>query len=557
MSAAITLIAAFYTGAQVRPDFNRPQTFDVQHYVLRVSFDRAKKQVFGDTTVSLKPIKADLKVVELDAVGLSFESVKLEPSGIDLQHTLADSKVIITMDRPYGIDEPIELRFKYKATPKKGIYFVDAESGKNSPARSHQIWTQGEPDEARHWFPAFDFPSDKATTEQFITVQPDETVVGNGELIDKTDNPDGNVTWHFRMKVPYSTYLVSFVIGKYIRIGSSYKDIPLGFYTYPGQERTAMNAFGETKEMMRAFEELTGVQYPYNKYDQTIVAGFQFGGMENITATTLADTEVQLVNLDFGKGLVRDLVAHELAHSWFGNLVTCRNWAELWLNEGFATYMEAAYIEKTGGRDAYLTKVRSDAAQFLVSEEISRKKHALFNQRAGDVSTLFDNPTTTYNKGGAVVHTLREQVGSDAFWRGVNIYLNRHKFANVETADLRQAMEEASGQDLDWFFDQWVYGQGAPKLNIRQTYSARTKTLTLTITQTHKATAEVPAAFRLPIDIEITTAGGKRSLKPLEITGRQRSFTFKLGSKPTEIVIDPQLRVPLKTVKQSAIAPVK
>ena len=558
ISAAIILIAAFYADAQTRRDFDRPRTFDVQHYLIRSSFDRVRRQVLGDTTISLRPLNSSLRKVELDAVGLLFETIKLEPSALDLHYTTANGKVVITLDRAYDANELIVIRLRYKATPKKGVYFIDAETGKNAPNHSQQIWTQGEPDEARHWFPAFDFPSDKATTEQILTVQPDETVVGNGELIKRSENADGTVSWHYRMNVPHSTYLVSFVIGKYIRIGSTYKDIPLGFYTYPGRERTAMNAFGETKEMMRIFEELTGVDYPYNKYDQTIVAGFQFGGMENITATTLADTEVlALADLDFGRGIVRDLVAHELAHSWFGNLVTCRNWAELWLNEGFATFMEAVYLEKVGGRDAYLSKVRGDAAQFLVSEEISKKKHALYNQRADDVSSLFDNPAITYSKGGAVVHMLREQVGNEAFWKAVNAYLNRHKYDNVETGDLKKAMEEASGQDLAWFFDQWVYGQGAPKLDIRQTYSQRNKTLTLTVTQTHRSSAEIPAVFRLPMDVEITSGTGNKMVRPLDISKRLQTFTFKTEGRPTDVAIDPTAKIPLKTVKQSAIVVTK
>ncbi len=529
-----------------RLDFNRAQIYDVQHYRIEVSFNPPKKEVIGDTTVSLKPLKEGLSVVELDAVDLSFRSVTLDPAGIDLQFKTDKRKVVVTLDKAYGPGETILIRFKYTARPAKGVYFVKAETG-----RSAQIWTQGEPDEARHWFPSFDFPSDKATTEQIITAEKGETVIGNGELINKTENPNGTQTWHYKMPVPHSTYLVSFVIGKYELIQEKYKDIPVGYYVYAGKEATAKNAYDRTIDMFAVFEELTGIDYPFNKYDQTMVADFQFGGMENITATTMSDTEIFFADTGFGKNAVMDLVSHELAHSWFGNMVTCRNWAELWLNEGFATFMEAAYREKAFGRDDYQAKIRRDAAQFLVDDTVNRKRHGLFNHRAGDVSSLFDNPATTYNKGGVVIHMLREQVGNENFWKGVNIYLTRHRFGSDETTDLRRAMEEVSGQDLKWFFDQWVYSISSPKIDIRKTYSARTKTLKLTVTQTQKPENLVPAAFKLPMEVEIKTAKGQKT-KMIEITKRLETFSIQLDGPPTSVTFDPDEKIPLKTIRDRA-----
>jgi len=543
------LVLSFVVFAQnARPDFNRRQTFDAQHYTIRVNFDRSNKKVLGDTTVSLKPLSNGFQTVALDAVGLIFESVKLEPSGTDLKFRTVPGQVLVTLDRPYGPEDTVAIRLKYTAVPKKGIYFVSAETGKDRVNHSAQIWTQGEADEARHWFPSFDFPSDKATTEEYITAEDGETVVGNGEFLGKDVNPNGTVTWHYKMPVPHSTYLVSFVIGKYSKIDDQYGEVPLAFYVYPGKEDTARKAFGKTKEMIRVFEGLTGVKFPYNKYDQTIVAKFQFGGMENITATTMADTEIFYADMDFGANIVLDLVSHELAHSWFGDLVTCRNWAELWLNEGFATYMEAAYREAAFGRGDYMQKVRSNAAQFLVDDTFNRKRHPLFNLRAGNVAELFDNPYTTYNKGGAVLHMLREQVGTENFWKGVNIYLNRHKFANVESTDLKQAIEEASGQDLQWFFDQWIYSSGAPNLDVRQVYRSRTKTLELTVLQTQVPNGNVPAVFRLPMEISVK-AGSTTIKQDLDIRTRRQTFSFKVGVKPSEISIDPQDKIILKNLR--------
>jgi aminopeptidase N len=431
---------------------------------------------------------------------------------------------------------------------KKGVYFVDPLIENGVETRSAQIWTQGEAEEARHWFPSFDFPSDKATTEQYITANAGETVIANGELLEKTTNADGTVTFHYKMSIPHSTYLLSFVIGKYAAAGDKYGDIPLGYYVYPGKESLVPNAFGKTKDVLRTYEELTGIKFPYNKYDQTIVAGFTFGGMENITATTLADTEVFLANYAFAKSTVEDLVSHEAAHSWFGDLVTCKNWAELWLNEGFATYMEAAYREKMYGRANYLLKVQNDAAIFMVDDAVNQKRNGLFNEDAADADKLFDRPATTYNKGGVVLHMLREEVGTDVFWKAVNNYLTEHRFGNVESTDLRKAMEQASGRDLGWFFDQWVYGTSYPKFTVRHTYDARAKVLRVTVSQTQKPDRLTPSAFRIPMQLVFKSAGKERT-EDLNVTKRVETFAIASDAPATDLRFDPLQKVPLKTIK--------
>ena len=248
--------------------------------------------------------------------------------------------------------------------------------------------------------------------------------------------------------------------------------------------------------MIRIFEEATKIDYPYNKYDQTIVDNFAFGGMENITATTYSDKEIFLARFPQLRGFSVDLVSHELAHSWFGNLVTCRNWAELWLNEGFATYMEAVYRGKMYGQNAYLAKIREDSTTYLYGDAVNNTKHGLFNLTANDTTKLFKYPNITYNKGSVVIHLLHETVGDEAFWKAINIYLNRHKFSNVETSDLKKVMEETSGKNLDLFFNQWIYSVGHPKLEIEPVYFGENKTLKLKISQTQKGD-KIPDVFIL------------------------------------------------------------
>lgn len=548
--AALAVFLSFIASAAAaqQASFDRPRTFDVLHYTLRVSFDEAKRTVIGDTSVRLTALKNPIASVELDAVGLAFTEVTLEPAGRRLTYTAQKGKVRVALGRSYGPGEPVELRLKYTARPRKGVYFVPESREGDRRVHSSQIWTQGQPDEARHWFPGWDFPSDKATTEQIITVAKSRTVIGNGELIRAMENTDGTTTHHFRMSVPHPTYLVSFIVGEYSAVEERFGELPLTYYIYPGGERTVPLAYGKTREMLAAMEAMTGVRYPFNKYDQTVVANFEFGGMENITATTMSDVQIFFANTEFLRGTVEDLVAHEIAHSWFGNNVTCKNWAELWLNEGFATFFEAAVRERMYGRREYLRRIGVDAETFMVHDASSRETHALFNRRAGDTSLLFRWPAVTYSKGGVVIHQLRQEVGDAAFWRAVNLLLARHRFGSIETADLRRAMEETSGRELAWFFDQWVYSTGHPKLSITPAWDEAAGTLTLAATQTHRVSRTATAAYRLPLDIDIETPAGPRTER-LDINRRTQSFTLRLPARPTSITADPASRLPLLETK--------
>ncbi|MCB1025078.1 MAG: M1 family metallopeptidase [Acidobacteria bacterium] len=551
-SILISLFLTPHVNGEQR-SFNRDRTYDVQHYSIRLNFNRKQKSVSGDVVIRLKPLSGEFRTFALDAEDLQVQSVSLEASAKPLTFRLSKGKITIDLEKNYSPDEEIAVRLKYTAKPKKGIYFVDADIEKGRVVRAAQIWTQGESQETRYWLPSFDFPDDKATTEQFLTVNKGETVIGNGELVGQVQNPDGTITFHYSMPIPHSLYLTSFVIGKYLKVSDSYRGIPLGFYVYPDEKLLAQKAFGKTKDMFRIFEAVTGIDYPYNKYDQTMVAAFNFGGMENITATTMADTEIMMAKFKFGEGLVEDLVSHELSHSWFGNMVTCRNWAELWLNEGFATFMEAVYREKMYGRKDYIRKIRDDANEyFAYASGLQTSQHGLYNELADpdNDDTMFD--PITYQKGGAVVHTLREELGDVVFWKAINKYLQENKFANVETKDLQAAMEEVSGRDLKWFFDQWVYAEGFPKIKVSQTYRTSSKTLELRFSQIHKADKDTPSAFILPLDVDIDVAA-KTIHEKVRLANRDQLVSIKLDGKPSRITLDKDLKLPLKLLTISEI----
>ena len=376
-------------------------------------------------------------------------------------------------------------------------------------------------------------------------------MIANGELLEKKENADGTAVFHFKMPIPHSTYLTSFIIGKFAVKTENYKNVPLGYYVYPGEESIIPIVFSDTKEMFRIFEDVTKIEYPYNKYDQTIVDNFAFGGMENITATTYSDKDIFLAKFPQLRGYIVDLVSHELAHSWFGNLVTCRNWAELWLNEGFATYMEAVYRGKMYGQNAYLAKIREDAKTYLTGDAVNNTKHGLFNLTANDTDKLFKYPNITYNKGSVVIHLLRQTVGEEAFWKAVNIYLNRHKFSNVETSDLKKVFEETSGKNLEVFFNQWVYSVGHPRLEIEPNYFANTKTLELKISQIQKGD-KIPDVFVFPIDIFVQTENGE-IIESVVIDKKTQKFSIKLDSQPVKITFDKNTKMPLFNLKLDKI----
>lgn len=524
-------------------EHRRPQrTYDVQHYIIRTRFDVESKTVYGDTTVLLKPLANGLQMFELDATGMEFESVKLDPEGKELRWSQAPNKLSITLDRSYSSSDTVAVRVKYRATPEKGLYFIPASPATRYRryAKPAQIWTQGEPEENHFWFPCYDYPDDKATSEQFITTSANEVAISNGALLETTNNPDGTRTFHWKMDQPHSSYLISMVVGNYVKLTDSYRNIPIEYYTYPGTEAKARSAFGRTPQMMQFFSERFGYEFPFNKYAQTIVANFIFGGMENVTATTQADTEILSGDGNDPSLNVDNLVSHELSHSWFGNIATCKDWANLWVNEGFATFFEAAYKEHAVGREAYLEELRSDAASYF-SEDSYQYRRPIISSRYQKPVDLFDS--TLYKKGGVVVHMLREVVGDEVFWKALNVYLNEFKYQNTDARDVQRVFERVSGKSLDWFFDQWLYKAGYPEFRVRHSYNPQTRQLSLDVEQTQMPDATTPAVFHLPgVEIEIGTTRGRKTER-IDITKRTERFTFKLDSRPRMVVFDKGERI--------------
>lgn len=520
----------------------RPQrTYDVLHYIIRTSFDVPNKTIIGDETVALKPLANGFNSFELDASNMKIEAVTLSETSTTLQWTQPPDKLAITLDRAYEPSETISVRIRYRATPTRGLYFIPGypPGSAASWSKPAQIWTQGEPEDNHHWFPCYDFPDDKATSEQYITTGAGEIAISNGTLLETKTNADGTHTFHWKMEQPHASYLTSLVVGNYAKLEDAYKNITLEYYTYRGTEETARRAFIKTPEMMSLFSQKLDYEYPYDRYAQTVVASFIFGGMENITATTHADSEILYGNTKEAQLSSENLISHELAHSWFGNLVTCKDWSELWLNEGFATFMEAVFREHEAGRDAYLEEMRSNTSLYFIEDLLKYRRPLVYNLY-GSAIDIFD--ATVYKKGALVLHMLRETVGDEMFWKALHRYLEEYKYKPVGTSDLQRVFEETTGQRLGWFFDQWVYKAGFPELRVRSFYHAPTQNLTLEVTQTQSAAAMTPLVFRLPVEIELATDKGERTER-IEITQRSQRFTFKLDGKPLMIRFDKGARL--------------
>ena len=511
-----------------------PRTYDVLNYTIKTRFDAPNRIVIGDETVTLKPLASGFNSFDLDASSMKVEAVTLSESNMTLQWTQPPDKLAITLDHAYEPTDTINIRIQYRANPEKGLYFIQQTRGSNGIMKPAQIWSQGEPEENHYWFPCYDFPDDKATSEQYITTGGDEIAISNGALVETTNNPDGTRTFHWKMEQPHSSYLISLVVGNYAKLTDTYKNIPVEYYTYRGTEEEARRSFGKTPEMMRLFSEKLNYEFPFNKYAQTIVSNFIFGGMENITATTQADTEILGNTTRESQISAENLISHELAHSWFGDLVTCKDWSQAWLNEGFATFMEAVFREHEAGHDAYLAEMRSNTFLYFLEDTLKYRRPIVYDRYRAPID-LFD--ATLYKKGALILHMLRETVGDEMFWKALNKYLNENQNKVVETSDLQRAFEETTGQKLDWFFDQWVYKAGYPELRVRSLYDAQTKTLTLSVAQTQTPDAMTPAVFRLPVDIELATAAGAHT-EHIEINQRSQRFTFKLESKPLLIRFD-------------------
>jgi aminopeptidase N len=523
------------------------RNYDTRHIKLDLRFDWERQQALGTATITFAPLSRNTQIVEFDAANMSFSSVKLD-SIMPLKYEVdaPHEKLRVILDRAYQPSDELTVLIAYNTNGVsndaglggfgRGLTFIKPTP--DDPTRPKQIWSQGETEYNHYWFPCFDHPNDFATTEMIATVEKPLMVISNGKLIETKNNQDGTRTFHWKMEQPHASYLTSIVVGDYQAIEGSYAGIPVITYVYPNEVEAGKVTAARLPEMVRFFSEKTGVKYPYAKYAQTMTRDFG-GGMENITATTQTDNMIH----DARTTLDRDfdgLQSHELAHQWFGDYVTCRTWADIWLNESFATYFQAMWDEHRLGRDNFLyLDVKSNQNAYFGSWTQGLRR-PIVTPNYTNKDAIFDN--YAYPRGGAVLHMLRKTLGEENWWRSINHYLTKYAHQPVQTEQFRIAVEETTGQPMDWFFEQWLYKMGHPVFNVTQSYDAGAKTLTLKVRQEQKPdpTSGYPqvAFFRAPLEIEIGTNARTRIERVTVEPKEEQTFTFTVDSQPLLVNFD-------------------
>ncbi len=512
-----------------KPRYAPDRVVDIQHIGLVLEVDPSKRTVSGTATLRGMVIAPDTRVIELDAVELTIDKVTSGGKAVPYRH---DGKKL-RVDLPAALAHGAEwtLAIDYKGAPRRGLYFVGPDEG--YPDKPLQAWTQGQDEDSRYWFPCIDTPHEKATSEVKVTVPANMFALSNGVLVsDKTTGE--RRTLHWRLDVPHSCYLVTLAVGDFGTVETKWRDTPVVYYVERGKEDMAERTLARTPQMLELFSQKFGVPYPYPRYAQVFVADFIFGGMENTSATTLTDSVLidQRASIDYD---IDSLVAHELAHQWFGDLVTCRDWGEGWLNEGFATYSEYIWREHHEGRDAADLELEEWADSYF-GEDANRYRRTIATKLYDEPIDIFDHHL--YEKGGRVLHMLRHLLGDDAFFRSLQHYLTKHRHGLVESRDLARAVEDATGKVVDWFFSQWVIdGAGHPELDVVFRWDPDAMLATVTVEQQQRIEGRTPV-FRLPTKIRFRIAGKDVDV-PIEITEQKQAFHIKLDAEPTQAIFDP------------------
>lgn len=505
--------------------------YDLLHVAIDVRFDLPKKLVIGSVQHRMRLLGGASGAVRMHAAeNMGFRSVTVEGAPARYKHTGDTLIVYVPSSR---MDDTITVGIEYTVAPTRGMYFIQPDS--LMPMKRNQIWTQGEEDDNHFWVPIYDHPDDRTTTEIRATVPAEWKALSNGRLISSgPGTTPGTSVWHYRMEKPHSTYLIMLAAGEFMVTHDTVDGIPLEYWTYPEMPERVMPTFSRTPDAIRYLSTLLGVPYPWNKYSQITIADFMFGGMENTTATTLND--YVLVDerglLDYNPDGV---IAHEAAHMWYGDLVSNRDWGHLWLHESYATYLAARYRGYRYGEDVFLEEMYDNGAMGIQSQGV----------RGRNPLALGDNVTANiYQRGSRVLHMLNRIVGEEAFWRANRIFLERHSYGLVQTDDLKAAFNEATGRDLGWFFDEWIYKAGHPEYRVDKNWSKGTLSLRVRQAQNRDS---MTGLFRMPVPLEFHLRGGIVR-DTIQVEKEDETFTFQLGEEPDYVIFDAGDAI-LKTVE--------
>ena len=508
---------------------------DLVHTKLKVAFDYSKRHLIGEAWITLEPHMYNVNTLELDANSMLIH--KISSGNKDLKYDYDGKKIKIKLGNTYGKGEEYTVYISYTARPEeveqggsaaitsdKGLYFIDPDG--TDPEKPTQIWTQGETQANSCWFPTIDSPNQKTSQEIYMTVPDQYVTLSNGLLKKQINNSDGTRTDYWKFDQKHAPYLFFMGVGEFSIINDKWKGIAVDYYVDKEYEPYAQEIFGDTPAMLAFFSDYTGIAYPWPKYAQMVGVDFVSGAMENTTAVLHQEGAYQTSGDLIDENIWESVIAHELFHHWFGDLVTAESWSNITVNESFANYSEYLWFEHKYGRDHADAHRNRDIMGYLYGDNESKD---LVRFHYASREDMFD--AVSYNKGGAILHMLRDFIGDEAFRAGMNLYLNDNKYGTGEAHQIRLAFEEVSGKDLNWFFNQWYYSNGHPILEVKYIYSEDAKIVSVEIEQTQEN------LFQFPLAIEVYE-GAKKKRYEVWVDEKSKSFSFQYKNKPDLVNVD-------------------
>ena len=517
-----------------RPHYPPQRDYHTSHIKIELTLDFERKSIAGACTLDIEPMRKELGLARFDAREMTIRSVSVDGRQARFEYDGSTLSVALESGGSH------QVRVEYSAVPSDGVFFTGPD--KEFPDKEVQAWTHSEAEAARFWYPCHDHPGDRSTTEVVLTVPKGLRVISNGKLLSTTES-GGAVTFHWREDVPHVTYLTSFIAGKFGEVVEEADGVKIR-YNFPESKRQDVRRyFGETPKVIKVLGELAGMKYPYEKYDQTTVEDFVAGGEENIDATTLAmnyypdPSSEEDFSTTYASPHTRpiDLMSHEAAHQWFGDLVTCSDWAHAWLNEGFASYFQELYLERTRGVDEMLWHLDTRTEDYF-DEDADEYRRAIVERDYVWPDDLFD--AHLYPKGASRLHELRFLMGDEAFFEGISSYLKAFTNSVADTDDFRKALERTSGLQLEEFFGQAFYKPGHPEFEAEYSWDEVGKLATVRVRQVQRTEDGTPI-FKLPCEVVFYTGGERRSFRVM-LDSADQTLTFAFPSRPTIVEFDPR-----------------
>ncbi|MDC0833439.1 M1 family metallopeptidase [Geitlerinema sp. CS-897] len=527
-----------------RPHYTPDRPGQVEHISLDLHLNFSKQRFTGTCQIRLNPVRDGIDRLTLDAVGLAIEEVLAdgEPQPFDSD----GEQLAIRLDTPTVADRPVLLEIRYRVDrPRRGLYFVGPTD--NEPDKPVQVWTQGEDEDSRFWFPCFDYPGQLATSEIRVRVPKDFLAISNGELVSADLDGDEKI-YHWKQDRVHPTYLMTLAVGRFAEIRDEWNGKPMTYYVERDRLDDAKRSMGKTPRMVDYFSKAFGYAYPFPKYAQVCVADFIFGGMENTSATLLTDRCLLDERAAIDNDRTESLVAHELAHQWFGDLVVIKHWSHAWIKEGMASYAEVLWTEYEYGLDDGAYYLLNEARSYL-SEDKTRYRRPIVTNVYREAIELYDSHL--YEKGACVYHMIRAELGDELFFKAIATFVNDNAHATVETVDLLRAIDKATGRNLQSLFDSYVFRGGHPDFQVSYSWDGDRNIAKVTVKQTQAKSGNTiydRDLFELQVPIAFGSENGIVQRFAVRVNEAEQSFFFALPEKPVFVSFDAGNNI-LKTVK--------